>query len=79
VTQQAWIGIAYHAIRWYVGTGVFDRIAELVEEMAGNAALSGDEKRDIVLGWAKDEFTLIRTRIVDLVIALVLLRQLGRE
>jgi hypothetical protein len=77
--QNAWIGIAYNAVRWYVGTGVFDRIAELVEDMTGNASLSGDEKREIVLGWAKDEFTLIRARIVDLVIALVLLRQLGRE
>jgi hypothetical protein len=70
------INMVYTALRWYAGTGVFDRVIELVEEMK-NADLSNSEKRERVVEWTKKEFAFIRGTLVRAIIEIYLLKQLS--
>ncbi len=76
--MQAFVlAVAVGLIKWYVGTGVFNRIEALVMEMV-NSTLSNDEKRQYVIDTVKKEYDMIRTRIIDMVIGSVLTKtQLG--
>ena len=69
--QAIFLSIAVGLIKWYVGSGVFDRIEALVLQMV-NSELTNDEKRQYVIDTVKGEYTMIRTRVVDMVIGSVL-------
>ena len=71
VSQATMVSMIVRFVQWYVGTGVFDRIRELVLEMS-NDERSSDQKREYVIQSAKSEFDTIRTHIVDLAISTVL-------
>lgn len=58
-------------VRWYVGTGVYERIKELVIEMVSSDK-TNDEKRQYVIEMIKKEYETIRTRLIDVVIGTVL-------
>lgn len=72
--KDAAISAIYGALRWYAGSGVFDRVAEMVEDMM-NADLTGAEKREKVVQWAKDEFAFIRGNLVRAIIEVYLLKK----
>ena len=69
--QALFLSLAITLIKWYVGTGVFSRIEALVMEMV-NTTLTNTEKRQYVIDTIKKEYTMIRTRIIDMVIGSVL-------
>ena len=69
--QALLLSMAVGLIKWYVGTGVFSRIEALVMEMV-NTTLTNTEKRQYVIDTIKKEYTMIRTRIIDMVIGSVL-------
>ncbi len=69
--QAIFLSIAVGLIKWYVGSGVFARIEALVLQMV-NSELTNDEKRQYVIDTVKGEYTMIRTRVVDMVIGSVL-------
>lgn len=64
----------YNALRWYVGSGVFARVTQMVEEMM-SADFTGAEKREKVVQWAKEEFAFIRGNVVRAIIEVYLLKQ----
>lgn len=69
--QALMITVIIKLIKWYVGTGVFDRIEALVLEMT-DTTLTNDDKRHYVVFTIKKEFTMIKTRIIDMVIGTIL-------
>lgn len=69
--QALLLAMAVGLIKWYVGTGVFERIEALVLEMV-STTLTNAEKRQYVIDTIKKEYTMIRTRIIDMVIGSVL-------
>ena len=69
--NSVYLAFATSFIKWYVGTGVYDRIAQLVKEMV-NSDKTNSEKRDYVIQKTKEEFSLIKTRVIDIVIGSVL-------
>lgn len=72
--KDAAITAIYGALRWYAGSGVFDRVTQMVAEMM-NADLTGAEKREKVVQWAKEEFAFIRGNLVRAIIEVYLLKQ----
>jgi cytochrome b len=68
----------YALVRAYVNSGVFDRVAALVEELI-DTDIPGSEKRDTVLQFVKDEFGevwgLMTSIVVDLIIAVTRLKK----
>ena len=68
--------IIYSFIRWWVGSGLFDRIRSLVMEMV-DSEKTNDEKREYVIQLIKSEFALIKVRLIDLVISIVLIKVKG--
>lgn len=68
--------VIYSFIRWWIGTGVFDRIKDLVTEMM-SSELTNDEKRLYVITKINEEYALIKVRFIDLIISIVLIRLKG--
>lgn len=68
--------IIYSFIRWWVGSGLFDRIRSSVMEMI-DSDKTNDEKREYVIQLIKSEFDLIKVRLIDLVISIVLIKIKG--
>lgn len=68
----------YAMLRWYVSTGIFDRLAALVQQLSA-VDIPGAEKRAQVIAFAEAEFDLVwgaSNRIVlDAVIAIARLKQ----
>ena len=71
LSQATLVSMIVRFVQWYVGTGVFDRIRELVLEMT-NDDRSSNEKREYVINSAKAEYNTIRTHLIDLSISTVL-------
>lgn len=65
------LSIVVSLIKWYIGSGVFARIEALVLEMV-KSELTNDEKRQYVINVVKSEYTMLRTRVIDMVIGSVL-------
>lgn len=65
------LSIIVGLIKWYIGSGVFARIEALVLEMV-KSELTNDEKRQYVINVVKSEYTMLRTRVIDMVIGSVL-------
>jgi hypothetical protein len=65
--------IIYSFIRWWIGSGIFDRIKDLVIEMM-NSDKSNEEKRLYVITKVLSEYAMLKTRFVDLVISTVLIK-----
>ena len=72
--QALFLSLAAALIKWYVGTGVFSRIEELVVQMI-SSDLTNDEKREYVITAIKSEYSLLRTRVIDMVIGLILTKK----
>ena len=68
------IAAAYHALRLYVGGGVFDRIQAEVEALLSADALSGEMKMAHVIAFTQAEFTTLSTTAIRAVVEVVLLR-----
>jgi hypothetical protein len=68
------VSVASTMIRWYVGTGVFNRISEQVLLLV-NEDLTGEEKRQKVLEFVKKESTLVSKKIINLVIEITLVKE----
>lgn len=68
--------LIYEFIRWWIGSGIFDRIKELVTKMM-DEELTNEEKRDYVVTTFKSEYTNIKTRVIDLIINIVLIQLKG--
>lgn len=68
--------VIYSFIRWWIGTGIFDRIKALVTEMM-SADLTNEEKRLYVITKINEEYALIKVRFIDLIISIVLIRLKG--
>ena len=65
------VSMIFNFVRWYVGTGVFNRINQLVLEMT-DSDRSSDDKRKYVIESAKAEYDTVRTHVVDLAISTIL-------
>jgi hypothetical protein len=50
--------IALKSIQWWIGSGIFLRITDLVDYMM-NDTRTGAEKREYVVDTIKDEFTIV--------------------
>lgn len=70
--KQAIIKAAYVAIRTYVGSGIFNRISELVLDLV-NVNMPGDDKKKRVREVMKSEYAALTTIVVDTVIQIVLM------
>lgn len=68
--------IIYSFIRWWIGSGIFDRIKDLVIEMT-NSDKSNEEKRLYVIATVLSEYNMLKTRFIDLVISTVLIKLKG--
>ena len=68
--------LIYEFIRWWIGSGIFDRIKELVTKMM-DEELTNEEKRQYVLTTFKSEYANIKTRVIDLIINIVLIQLKG--
>lgn len=71
--MQAYIVIAFNLIRVAVGSGLFDRISQVVRNLIG-AQMSGDEKKLMVREFIKDNGMQIGGIALDAIIALTRLR-----
>ena len=71
MSQAGMVSMIIRFVQWYVGTGVFNRIHDLVLEMT-NDERDSDDKRKYVINTAKAEYDTVRTHIIDLVIGAVL-------
>ena len=74
--KSYFLNLAISALRWYIGTGAFDRITGLIRELIETSA-SGDEKRRYVLDFARHEYNFISDSArfsVKAIIELTLLR-----
>jgi len=74
--QAVILALAVGLIKWYVGTGFFGRVENLVMEMV-NADKTNEEKRQYVIDAIKAEYTMIKTRVIDMVIGLILTKLNG--
>lgn len=70
------VSIIYSFIRWWIGSGVFDRIKGLVTEML-STELTNDEKRNYVITIINEEYALLKVRVIDLIISIVLIQIKG--
>ena len=68
--------LIYEFIRWWIGSGIFDRIKELVTKMM-DEDLTNEEKHDYVVTIFKSEYSNINTRVIDLIINIVLIQLKG--
>lgn len=68
--------LLYEFIRWWIGSGIFDRIKELVVKMM-DEDLTNEEKHQYVMTNFKSEYSNIKTRVVDLIINIVLIQIKG--
>ena len=68
------IQMAYMAIRMLVTSGIFDRIETMVTGLI-QKDISGDEKKRIVVEFAKNELNYSKTYLVDAIIAAVLIKE----
>ncbi len=67
------VPVIYSFIRWWIGSGIFDRIQDVVMEMM-SSDLTNDEKRTYVITKILAEYDLLKVRVVDLVISIVLVK-----
>jgi len=72
--KQVLLAVAFNAIRSYVGSGVFDRIYQLVLDLEVSL-LDGSSRREEVLKFARVELDMIQTHIIDAIISVILLRK----
>lgn len=73
MTQTYFLSLALSALRWYLGTGVFDRVVTLVKQLIGDSSKSGAEKRAYVMDFAESELKLIgQEYIVKAIVELTL-------
>jgi hypothetical protein len=72
------VGLIYSFIRWWIGSGIFDRIAQLVIEMMSSTK-TDDEKKQYVVEMAQTEFNTLKGRVIDLIINIVLIKVKGSE
>jgi hypothetical protein len=72
--KELLIAAAYNAIRAYLGTGVFDRVSQMVRNLIYSSAYTGEQKKELVIAFARGEFETIRTRVIEAIIAVTLLR-----
>lgn len=68
--------VIYSFIRWWIGSGIFDRIKDLVSEMM-STTLTNEEKRAYVINKITEEYTLLKVRVIDLIISIVLIQIKG--
>lgn len=64
----------YSALRAYIGSGVYDRIATLVIALTTDTKLSGSEKMAKVLAFAQAEAFAVSEYLVRAAVELVLYR-----
>jgi len=57
-------------IRWYIGTGVFDRLKDLVLQMMDDDRTNA-QKRKYVTQIMKKEYKMLRTATIEMTIAAV--------
>ncbi|MEA3641298.1 MAG: hypothetical protein VBE63_15340 [Lamprobacter sp.] len=71
------INTLYNTLRWYVSTGIFDRLAGLVRQLT-RAEIPGRDKRAQVIEFAEQEFGLIwgeaSSIVIDAIIAVTRLK-----
>ena len=70
------VPVIYSFIRWWVGSGIFDRIKALVTEMI-SSELSNDEKRNYVITKITEEVAVLKVRVIDLIISIILIQVKG--
>lgn len=75
--QTVILALVVGLLKWYIGTGIFDRIEALVLEMV-NSDKTNEEKREYVIAAIKTEYVMLKTRVVDMVIGLVLTKLNGK-
>ena len=68
--NNAFIAAAYGMIRYAIGSGLFDRVADLVRNLI-HADMPGDEKKGRVIEFVKKEGAALSGIALDLVIAIV--------
>ncbi len=74
--QAIFLSLAISFIKWYLGSGIFDRIETLVLGLV-NSEMSNEDKRSTVIAAVKQEYSMIRTRVIDMVIGSVLTKLQG--
>ena len=71
------INTIYTALRWYVSTGAFDRIASLVTDLISES-IPGEQKKGRVVEFAKLEFGTVWAEMnaiaIDAIIAITRLK-----
>lgn len=72
------INTLYTALRWYVSTGIFDRLSALVVQLI-HVDIPGDEKRNQIIEFLKKEFGLVWGEMsgmtIDAIIAVTRLKE----
>lgn len=72
------INAIYAALRWYVSTGLFDRLSALVMQLSA-VDIPGHKKREQVIAFAESELHMIwgeaNSIVIDAVIAITRLKQ----
>lgn len=71
------VSAIYSFIRWWIGSGIFDRVKGLVIEMMSDES-SNTEKRNYVIAKTTQEYNLLKERVIDLIIAIVLIQLKGQ-
>lgn len=74
MTKSAFLALAYKALRWYLGSGIFDRVAQLVLLLLNDDSKTGAQKRDTVLTFALAEFSAVSKLAISAAIEIVLLK-----
>jgi hypothetical protein len=72
------INTLYGTLRWYVSSGIFDRLASLVCQLT-RVDIAGHDKRAQVIEFAEQEFGLIwgeaSSIVIDAIIAITRLKE----
>jgi hypothetical protein len=71
------LNTAYNALRWYVSSGIFNRVAALIIRLI-TEDVPGEQKRERVIEFVRHEYGILwggaQTIVIDAVIALVRLK-----
>lgn len=74
------INTLYNALRWYVSTGVFDRLSALVVDLIA-IDIPGSQKKNQVIEFAANEFGMVKSEfneiIIDAIISVTRLKDSG--
>jgi|WetSurSiteA1Bulk_404760.scaffolds.fasta_scaffold523759_1 hypothetical protein len=68
------LSLALSFLKWWISSGVFTRIVELVDKMA-SANMTGEDKRLYVITAMKAEYSMLSTTGIAAVIEMYLLNQ----